>query len=263
MDSEHWNIRPQISFAITWRIIAELFRRHYASQRLRATEIHPGMGQSDGISILSLERAIDGVYSAYHSGRTKRICDFNAMGQWFAEEEGELFNHVKAYLTAQDPVDVVDRIERRLRIEYDGGKPVPKTTRPVLAFRLIAECLSVFGLSRSSIDVRMCFQDSSEHTGSYVLSDVERFPMVEREIYAGGSTEITTDIADRASNYWMVYQCRPREYVNPRGVIGLDGKAFSAVAPDEEIDLMSLYEMHGRSITDTAVDLITRFGTKW
>jgi len=65
-------LRSQVVWAVGWKIVAELFRRHHESASLRLYETHPAGGLYDCLSLFS---------GSFPGGR--RLCDFNQASSHF------------------------------------------------------------------------------------------------------------------------------------------------------------------------------------
>jgi hypothetical protein len=156
-------LREEVRSGVTWKLVAELIRRHHAQVDLRIYETHPGGGLYDCLSLFA---------GAFPSGT--HLCDFNQASAHlhaFGKVSSPRCNledlrwpdgndYVLAYLRSEDPKEVVDQIGSILGLPV-SGKVVPPITAPVLAARLIAEIMSRSMLDRFGFDVRSGYIDTS------------------------------------------------------------------------------------------------------
>src|SRR6266852_4486523 len=69
-------LRYQIRTAVTWTIVAQLFRRQGHLGFLRVLETHPGGGQYDCLSLYLVAKPDGLIYGGRGSSR-RHLCDFN------------------------------------------------------------------------------------------------------------------------------------------------------------------------------------------
>lgn len=236
--------RRQVQLAVTWRIIAEVYRRHGMKYGLRVVEVHPGGGQYDCIEIRAPRNG-----DPFGMG----VCDFHIPAQhvhFFEPVAGpklsgaglrwsEPADYVLAFLEADDPKQIVDQISEMMGLPSNPkDKMLPPTLPPVLAVRAVAGLLERNSLSRVCIDTRCGWHDSSGYDGSYVKPWVERVPHVWQKIQSGG------DPIRLSARLWEM-----RRVDRERGVI-MDFATCTAYGPRGEMkDLWKLYTDHGRKMT--------------
>lgn len=180
-------LRSEVVWAVGWKIIAELFRRHHESAYLRLYETHPAGGTYDCLSL----------YSGSFPGGS-HLCDFNQASSHF-HVFGRLGtptktlpdlrwpdenNYVMAYLQSQDPKTVIDQIESVLGLP-PATSPLPLTTAPVLCIRLIAESLARCAFDRLGLDARNGFLDTSGMPVSGVRDELLLVPAVASRLPEG------------------------------------------------------------------------------
>lgn len=235
--------RRQVQLAVTWRIVAEVFRRYGMKYGLRVVELHPGGGQYDCISVRASKNGDP-------FGRS--VCDFHVPAQhvhFFEPVDGpklsgnglrwpEPGDYVLAFLEAEDPKRIVDQISEMMGL-YSKPKDgmLPPTLPPVLAVRAIAGLLERYSLSRLRLDTRCGWHDSSGCEGCYVQPWVERVPSVWKHIQA------CEDPVRRSARLWEV-----RRVDRSSGVI-MDFATCTAYGPlGETKNMWELYTNHNRKI---------------
>jgi len=251
--------RAQLRKAAAWHIISELMRRYEASHNLRVIETHPGGGQYDCLSLFRVSNPNYGVYRSNAAGQAEHLCDFNSESQnlhlWYGSSSAPARpsqqqadweppgDYVNAFVHADDPIDVIDEVARRLVFPPMVSASLPATSRRVLVVRLLAACLSSLILSRISIEVRMGYLDSSGYSGSGVRSDLKRFMKLSDDESVAG--------IDAASECWLLYFCRD-DSLSLAGCLTGAGVFISSDDPQQSIELMTAYETHGRSVRKLA-----------
>lgn len=202
------HVRYSIRSAVTWRIVTELIRRHHQRFSLRVYELHPGGGQYDCLAILGGEGG---------DSFAKQIAHFNIQSQHlhvFHPLDTESSNpqrvglpdndYVLAFLQADDPREVVDRIERALGMPQVQA-PLPPSTPAVLGLRVIAGLLERFALSRLQLEARCAWHDSSGMEGSYpVMSWLAPFPSLRDKVKAHNQALDWVHLARVAGRVWRV-----------------------------------------------------------
>lgn len=142
-------IRPGLALAATWRVIAELWRRHHRSHELRLRRQHPGIsvlgqwcltvhaeGQGSSEAPLTLVLNLGGPSGSYQVLRG---------GEQLAE------GHYLWPILTGSPLAVVDEVERGLGLQCPT--PLPPSTGSVLAVRAVAEVLAAASFDREGLDV--------------------------------------------------------------------------------------------------------------
>jgi len=117
---------------VVWTIVAELFWRHHVAQDLRLQILRPGGGQYFCVSPLrgigGAERALFNLNGTSLSIRPEP----RSPPEWFAD------GYQAAAVSEPGLYRVVDDIESMMGLPT-YRPPHPRTTRPVLCVRLIAE----------------------------------------------------------------------------------------------------------------------------
>ncbi len=243
------NFRFQVITAVTWRIVAELIRRHHA-HRLRVYETHPGGGQCDCLSIYVGEAGFD----------SRHLCDFNQQSQHL-----HIFNtystprrrlddlrwpdgndYVSPHLGNEEAKVVVDDIEALVGLPLLAGKSLPSTTPPTLIFRLIAGVLERHMLSRETLDVRCGWHDSSGMEGSYIRDELQLLPGVASELPTGSTDwQIQARVASR---FWLISVALPEKERAPKAVLDLQGRVHFVSNPAEPWSVWGEYQINQRRL---------------
>ncbi len=147
---------------VTWRVVAELMRRHKLHEHLYVMELHPGGGQGDTLALYA---------GRPHDGHARKLDDFRGwrrLGEaprpQGLEEHG---GYVWPWLLADDPRAVVDAVEAAVGLPV-ASSPLPRATPTVRCFCLMADVLGLALNSRQSLQWRSAWHDSSGMEGCYV-----------------------------------------------------------------------------------------------
>lgn len=153
--------------AVAWRIIAESMRRHGA--RYQVARLHPGGGQYDCLSLIEqgetrLMLNVEGSLQVTSSdGRSGGI---GSAELWPAAvtSEGE----------GRGLANVLDRVSALL--EEPVPSPLPATTRPVLASRVMASASLMVSLEQSNWRWANGYLDTSGYGGGIKQAWFDLFP---------------------------------------------------------------------------------------
>lgn len=246
--------RYGVRAAVTWRIIAELFRRHKQACRLRVLETHPGGGQYDCLSV------------GFNRGEVLLVhmCDFNVGSQHlhlthpYAEPRARLqdlgwpnFNdYVVPFLCAEDPKEVVDQVEALLGLPACPG--LPPTTPPTLVCRVIAGVMERYAFSRTLVTARCAWHDSSGFEGCYVEPWIASFPELQARIDALPDDDDWRKVAAVAGRLWRLKR------KDAETMVIVDMGTAEAIWTGEPGARVSLWEMFtaAKRDPDAAVDWI-------
>jgi hypothetical protein len=153
------SIRPAIKFALAWRVISELMRRHHAEHDLRVSQFFPGLSPW-GVLRLSIGRPFGRPAKA-------RCVDFEigggGCGVTTASEQP--VTRYTRIIDGEDSIRIADEIEARMGWAHRENGP---TTAPILTARVIARFLerymvapTPFRLSPGGIDNAASYWDGS------------------------------------------------------------------------------------------------------
>jgi len=147
----------QLLEAASWRVVAELMRRHPAE--LGVIETHQGGGTADALTLLRPGRAMsDGAISLNRVGSAH----FNSfVGEPDLESWQDFW---AAYAAARDPRSVVIELERRAGLRPPTA--VPASTPQSLTYRVIAAILVTTVFGRVSHECRNGMDDNSGMGGT-------------------------------------------------------------------------------------------------
>lgn len=132
-------MRANVVYAVTWRILAELLRRHHAREDLRLYWFFPGIS---GTGIARLRRP---------GGET--VLDLDVAHALVSKPEvrdGRTRQYVEALLSAADPKAIVDALGVDAGLTRIEG-PLPKSSPTVLCARVIAGVLERSMLARKPL----------------------------------------------------------------------------------------------------------------
>lgn len=148
-------MRANVVYAVTWRILAELLRRHHAREDLRLYWLFPGISQTgmvllrrpDGEVVLELDVA------HAHVGKP-------TVG------DARTRQYVDALLSATDPKAIVDSLGVGAGLPRVEG-PLPESSPTVLCARAIAGVLERNMLARKPLRTTPGYFDQNGHVGAF------------------------------------------------------------------------------------------------
>jgi hypothetical protein len=195
-------VRHTVRQAATWRIVAELMRRHQRRLDLHVCELHPADGAYDCVSLFA------GPFQ-------RRLCDFNLAAQHLHAYRGDgrggprrvAFprvedDYVQALLTEPDPKSVVDAVELALALPPHSGQLLPDTP-PVLVTRVMAAFFERVAFARQLYDARSGWADSGWQ-GPLTRHWCGRVPAVVAGLAKVGHSPSWETLACVAARLWRV-----------------------------------------------------------
>ena len=197
------HFRQSVCAAASWRVLAELMRRHLQKYDLRVLRTHPCSGQYDCLSVY-------GPNAADPYGVS--LCDFNApvgtVHRFHGLADGvvavgaaDRLELTGRLLASDDPKQLVDEVEKFLGWPPVSGR-LPFENPAVLAFRLIADLLERTVLHRSPLEVDCAWLDDSG--GASVQSWTHSVPAAREAL---GRLPVTASWRQRmrlAARFWAV-----------------------------------------------------------
>lgn len=217
------HLAPNLREALAWRIIAELMRRH--GGRYEVARLHPSGGQNDCLSLIEqgsprlMLSVLGGSLTVWRDGDGESHVDGKDIWLPMLSSEGD----------GRGLSGVLDRASTLLGEVVPS--PLPSTTRPVLATRVLAAASMTVALDRRVWQWASGYADTSGYGGGARRAWFARFPgaSAAMEQAAPGPRELPA-----AYRYW--FWTRDGE---PQICVGSDGVAYG---PDGwEQDLMTLY----------------------
>lgn len=137
------SFRLTVRYAVTWRILTELLRRHQAAHDLRVCWSFPG---ASGHGIVELQRRDGGHLLRLDVAHGEHL----DAGLSTRRTGGlDVRRYVDALLAADDPKTIVDAFELSAGLPPRRG-PMPVSTAPVLCARVIAAVLERRMLARAT-----------------------------------------------------------------------------------------------------------------
>lgn len=247
----NYQYRYQVKIAVTWRIITELFRRHHERCKLKVFELHPCSGQYDCLAI----------YSSFERFPGKSLCHFHHRGQHlhifgtYNEPKLNLESlrwpdgndYVAAFLSANNPVEIINGVEQVLGLPKHKGK-LPPSTPAILCFRLISALVERYMLARECVDIRCGWYDSSGMEGSYIREELSLFPDVQRQL-PDRSCE-WEEQAKIASRFWLVIVESPGGKNELKALIDLRGLVYFVNRPDWSWDVWGEFKKNDRKLSE-------------
>ncbi len=186
------HIRRNVVHAVTWRMVAELLRRHH-DKGLHVVETHPCQYDCVSLRVPADSNPLGGIavadfhVPAMHFHVHEPFDDVRATPVDLGVEPRNAY--VLAFLTADDPGTVLDRIDASLGLRTPTG-PLGRTPAS-LAAQVLAGLLARWSLDRDQVEVRSGWLDGGydveargwvEQTPGY--GDIFRMPIEEQRRFA-------------------------------------------------------------------------------
>lgn len=254
-----WNslkdLRSAIPLAVAWRIVTELYRRHYSSGNLRLLRDHPGLSVNGQLCVL-----IDpGVGSVADCDRL--IMNLGGpTGTFEVRKSGSCCGEGEFLWAAlsEDPVNVLEQIERHLGLQ--APSPLPPTAPAVLVMRLISELLATTVMDRRGLFVETAWYDWSG--GARVQQWVRRFDRdakaLQSMVDSGGNWQsVYFDVAD----FLRLGSACEDEKAGTEILFDMQHAVALVIRQDrvvEKVELMEAYVEFGRRIEPLAANLLSR-----
>jgi hypothetical protein len=236
-------VSERIKHWVTWRVVAELMRRHKASRDLRVYELHPAGGMGDTLAI----REDGGGSSAM---RDNDFRGWRRLGESPQEPFGSLESqggYVWPWLRADDPRQVVDDVERLLGLPTLPGR-LPASSPTVKTFGLMADILGLGCQRRAPLQWRAAFYDTSDGGGCELRKSFQAFPHLVKRLPPG-------ELYLSGQQFWMLLQTAGHfcdELAVPLMVVDLRGTAWIGPSMDVEVDIVECVRKQGSSLSAAA-----------
>lgn len=223
----------------SWWIASELVRRR---PELIVYEMHPGGGMYDVLSV-----ALPSVFKPGAPFDQHPQVMLNRTGSLQVHHVGEdngghaMLGSWADVLAEPDPHGWVKLIENTAG--FTPSKKAPPTTPRSLAYRVMAEALSMLRHDRRTWDVRNDFHDSSEESPrNNYLSE---FPLAQNDF---GIVTRLGIYSEPQSHFWALLRNG-----KPVAIISIDGWFYVS---DNRFNLMEEYKLNHRKIIPTVAKLL-------
>ena len=216
------SMSDRIKHYVTWRVVAELMRRHKQREDLYVMELHPAGGQGDTLALFRGVPGTAGATSLTDLRGWRRLGDLVSRVRLLEESGG----YVGPWLRAEDPKEVVDAVGEAIGLRQPTGQ-LPPTSPTVRTFRLMADVLGHALNSRRSLQWRSAWFDSSGLGGSFVR---EEFLAVRNQIGTGPTADSRWpgDVA-HLLRFWILVDWRGHPGTPAaHAVVDLRGRVWSA-----------------------------------
>lgn len=227
----------QLLEAVSWRVAAELIRRH--PSRLRAIETHPGGGQYDCLTVMD------------RRGPQLGHIDLNRIGTAHVhrrfdrpDEDGYHRYHGfwGAYLSS-DPIRVLRALERHAGLP--DVRKLPPSTRASLSFRLAAACIAPVALGVRKWEWRNGFLDTSGWTSEPRETLFTAFPGAD----ARRTVRVDGDQLPPEYRFWFLLR-------DEEPILALETTGWLWRHSGGTLDLKSAYQHTGRRLLPIVNDLV-------
>lgn len=226
--------------ALSWEVAAELVRRH--PDELMLAELHPGGGQYDCLTIVSLrnhEKAFFNRISMGHINVALRD-SMDDRPNW------------TQVLLADDRRTVVELIERNLGMQ--APEETPLTTSRSIGYRVISEVILQKALSKNSLFASHGWYDGEMDELNAKVSFFEAVPLAKESLDLSESGEL---FKSSAANFWFVFELEPGKQgthfleFEPEAsppLFAVDCYQGKLYGPRFSIDLIAEYKANNRNI---------------
>lgn len=242
-------LRPHVKYALAWRVVSELFRRHHSSRGLRVFQFFPGLSPWGELRVTQ-GKPYSGLYAGPHIdfqiggggiGTTtvgdRGITRYSALLDDYGLEGGT------------DTDRVVDEIEAALGWPKGGKQP---TTPSVLSARVIARFLErymvapqPYRLSPGGID------NAASYSGGEPVGWLNHIS--ERRLFSSLDEKSARSLATR---FWLLHSTRSNgpaiswdvKEDGPSVVIDIGTSECIPLHGAKRINLMNRYLAHGHKI---------------
>jgi len=224
----------QLTEILSWRLVTELWRRF--PDRFYLIETHPGGGQYDCLSLVTINGSLTSVLGVNRGGSV-HVHKGKAPQSWSDWTDRML----------DRPQKFLDQICQAMGMTVP--KKLPKTTATTVAFRYITDFLPHAIGQLEQWECRNGFLDTSGYDGGKRENWFNRFPSITP---GKMSEQLAHGKLDPAYGYWFLL--RDGE---PMLCIDLNGRLHKPNG--EAYDLLSIYSKHRRIwpvIAETAIELL-------
>jgi len=248
----------RLSVVVSWKVVAEIMRRHYPERDLQVMELHPGGGLYDCLSLIT----------GLHGRIGRSLCQINRVGSlhiieswaspraridaepWTRYANGSL-NYVAAWVAMASARDFIYQLEDVLGLPSTRSLPTPPTVPTTLVFRVLAGLQERWVVGNDWLEIRSVCYDSSGMVESGIREELARFPNAHAEVSRNeGWLQI-----EQAIQYWLLILVRSSQPESVVTLLDTRGQLFWVNRPTEAYDLYTAYERHARHLAALVIDL--------
>ena len=237
---EKLDVPRRIREALSWEISAELVRRH--PDELMLAELHPGGGQYDCMTIVSLRDHSKAFLNRINKGHIDVALrdSLDDRPNW------------TQVLLADNRRDVVELIEGDLNLV--GPKETPLTTSRSIGYRVIAEVISQKALSKNSLFASHGWFDGEMYELNAKMKMFDALPLAAAALRSFSASEL---FRSPAANYWFIFGLEPGKQdthflefdpISNPPLFAVDCFLGKLYGPRVSIDLMDEYEANNRNL---------------
>ena len=227
-------VSERIKHMVTWQIVAEVMRRHKASKDLRVFEMHPGGGQGDTLCLYDCSNP-----------EWDKLNDFRGFRRMGEEHLAgppleNLGGYVWPWLTAEDPKEVVDAVERACRLKPRPGY-LPPSNPTVRVFRLMAQVLAIACANRRNLQWRSALCDSSGMMGGGVRPTLKELPHISSLLSEDGDLM-------RFNRFWLLVPGPDPDWWQTGPILAvadLAGAVYVGDGCESRLDVVTLCQEYG------------------
>lgn len=241
------NFNARITEAVTWRLIADLMRRHESTAGLRVIETHPGGGLYDCRTILQPSATDFGPHIDFNLQSGNAHC-FGMFGTHQADgDQPEPLAYVAQTLQAGHAMQVVNRLEKILGIS--SPQRSPSTTAHALAYLVMAEIAGRAALHGAPVSWRNGRHDSSGFQATDpVRQELRQVPEIAEKLDDLAAGHSPADAAGYRYWIWTVPASAHLAEQLVAIVDAVDGLFFRLGEQPKKIALMQAYDAVRRDV---------------
>jgi len=238
--------RHQVRHAVTWKIIAELYRRYAKSKEWGVYEIRSDSGNDDLIALFEQHVIHPSHMRTTFSLNTEQMdYPYKAAQERIADANWPGGSYIAGFLSALDPKDFIDYVAYIMGIPDPLPKSLPPSTAEVVMVRLIAGLLERYMLRREAVQVRSIYRGLPEEPGYVWEEALKHFPSISSTIQVA----INADPYQAGSRYWIVLQESPETKTKAKALIDMHGVIYiSGKAPNQPWAVWDEYQASGRKL---------------
>lgn len=251
------SVRPSVKFALAWRVISELLRRHQAARDLRVSQFFPGLSVWGVLRVTAPHQNSGKPYAG--------LIDFNVGGAGIGgtSVDGRNLTRYSSLLEGMSSAKLVDEIEDAMGWPRTPSQPA---TPPSLTARVLARFLQQHMVSPTSYRLS---PGGVDNASSYSGSEPNNWVLTSPEGRKVASMERLAAV-QYVTRFWLLHEDRDqapvsswdRDEIGPAIMFNMATGQGIALHNGKRIHLMQRYAKHGRSVRPLVYELETLLGTR-
>lgn len=236
----------QLLELISWQFVAELLRRHPHSFEL--IEAHPSGGHSDCLGLCTNR---DGLIAAFNRPGSMAVFGISANSD--PGTMSDLWTQLVRYDADQSVI--MQKAERLLGLASPSA--LPKSTRKVLTFRVMARFLRLAAFSLDVREWRNGFLDTSGFGGGPRSTWFDQFPQLRERLLVKEEHDVMNLPEYR---FWFLSDALWGDTETP--LVCVETTGYIHYRDGTSKDLMAIYKANARDLNTTMLNTMSRFAPK-